>query len=121
MISLNEVILRLDLNIWLDSGRIPGLEIGLWLVNILLNIVVCKNVSVETVLSQVPLNQSFRRILDGAKWDAWMHLCNRLMMIQLNGEADRFVWKLTTSGLLIVKLHHEDIMNCHNRFPIKYI
>jgi hypothetical protein len=58
------------------------------------NIVVRKNVSVQSILSHVPLNIGFQRLLNEAKWDRWMHLCSRLMMVQWNDEPNRFVWSL---------------------------
>jgi hypothetical protein len=55
------------------------------------------------VLAQVPLNIGFTRALNGNKWTAWLHLCQRLMMTQLSDEPDRFIWKLTTTGVFSVK------------------
>ena len=60
-----------------------------------------KLVSVHDVLSTVPpLNMSFRRALVGDKWDAWSHLCIRLMDIRLEDTNDQFVWGLTASNFL---------------------
>jgi hypothetical protein len=87
----------------------------------LYNIVIHKNVSVNLVLSSTPLNFGFWRTLDGSKWDEWMHLCNRLILVQLNDEPDRFVWKLTKSGIFTVKSMYEDLMNYHEHFPTKYL
>jgi hypothetical protein len=87
----------------------------------LYNIAMQKNISVHSVLSHTPLNIGFRRILDGTKWDAWMHLCSRLLMVHLNEEPDRFVWNLTVSGIFTVKSMYEDLINSHNHFPSKYL
>jgi hypothetical protein len=73
------------------------------------------------VLSNTPLNVCIRRFLDGAKWNAWMHLCGQLINIILINEPDRFVWKLTKSGIFMVKSMYEDLMNSHNQFPTKYL
>jgi hypothetical protein len=87
----------------------------------LYNIVMHKNVSVHSVLSSRPLNIGFRRTLDGSKWDEWMPLCNRLILVQLNDEPDRFAWKLTKSGIFTVKSMYEDLMNYHEHLPTKYL
>jgi hypothetical protein len=42
---------------------------------ILYNIVQRKEVCFPSVLSQIPLNISFRRSLVGTKWVAWLYLC----------------------------------------------
>ena len=57
----------------------------------LYNIVQRKNISINNVLSTSPLNISFRRALIGDKWDAWSHLCHRLMSVQLLDTPDVFV------------------------------
>ena len=57
----------------------------------LFNIVQRNNVTVAHVLGHVPLNISFRRVLIGDKWTSWLHLCQRLMMVQLSDEQDKFV------------------------------
>jgi hypothetical protein len=87
----------------------------------LYNIVVHKNVSVHSFMSSRPLNIGFRRSLHGSKWDEWLYLCNnRLKVVQLNDEPDRFVWNLTKSGIFIVKSMYEDLMKIHKQFPTKY-
>jgi hypothetical protein len=67
-----------------------------------------------------PLNIGFRRILDDSKWDSWMHICNRLMAVQLSDEPDRFVWNLTKSCIFTMKSMYEDLMNSDDHFPTKY-
>src|SRR3954464_11275943 len=49
----------------------------------LYNIVQHKNVLVSTVLANTPLNISFRRGLNDHKWLEWLHLCQRLISIDL--------------------------------------
>jgi hypothetical protein len=86
----------------------------------LFNIMMQKK-NVHSVLSHTPLNIGFRRRLDGTKWDAWIHLCSRLLMVQLNEEPDKFVWNLMVSGIFTAKSMYEDLMNSHNHFPSKYL
>jgi hypothetical protein len=69
----------------------------------LYSIVRRRNVLVSDVLANNPLNVEFRRILSDAKWDAWIHLVQRLLSINLNDEEDKFVWKLSDSGSFSVK------------------
>jgi hypothetical protein len=87
----------------------------------LYNIVHHKNVTVAHVLSQTPLNISFRRLLVGNKWTLWLQLCRKLMRIHLSDENDRFVWNLSTNGLFTVKSMYEDLMNDHTPFLRKYL
>jgi hypothetical protein len=87
----------------------------------LYNIVQHKNVLVSTVLAQTPLNITFRRSLNEPKYIEWLHLCQRLMAININSEPDKFVWRLTDSGLFTVKSMYLDYMNGHTRFLRKYL
>jgi hypothetical protein len=87
----------------------------------LYNIVHHRDVLVSTVLSQTPLNITFRRGLNDQKYDEWLHLCQRLININLTDEPDKFVWKLTDSGLFTVKSMYLDYMNGHTRFLRKYL
>ena len=48
-------------------------------------------------------------------------VANVLMMVQLSDSPDKFVWKLTPSGLFTVKLMYLDLMNGHTRFLRKYL
>jgi hypothetical protein len=41
------------------------------------NIVQRKNVLVANVLTHNPLNIEFRHVLNGNKWNDWLHLCQR--------------------------------------------
>jgi hypothetical protein len=49
----------------------------------LYKIVQHKNVLVSTVLATEPINIYFRRGLDNNKWLQWLHLCQRLIAINL--------------------------------------
>src|SRR4051812_21906100 len=57
-----------------------------------------KQVSIDNVMSQVPLNIGFRQALTGNRGHSWLHLVNRLMDINLTTAPDVFKWKLTNSG-----------------------
>jgi hypothetical protein len=87
----------------------------------LYNIVHYKNVSVAHVLAHTPLNIGFRRVLSGNTWAVWLQLCEKLMSVQLTQETDRFVWKLTTTGLFTVKSMYKDLMNDHTPYLRKYL
>jgi hypothetical protein len=87
----------------------------------LYHIVQHKNVSVADVLAHAPLNIHFRRVLNENKWMAWLHLCRRLMTVNLGDEPDNFVWNLTTSGIFTIKSMYEDLMNDHTPFLRKYL
>jgi hypothetical protein len=69
----------------------------------LYNIVQHKHVLVSTVLASEPLNITIRRGFNDNKWLQWLHLCQRLMTVNLTTEPDKFIWKLTDSGLFSVK------------------
>jgi exonuclease III len=102
-------------DIWIGNASLASQYPSLY------NIVNRKHVTVAHVLGQTPINISFRRSLTGNKWTAWLHLCQRLMMVVLNHETDRFVWKLTTNGLFSVKSFYEDLMNEHTPYTRKYL
>ena len=68
-----------------------------------------------------PLNLGFRRALTRDKWDAWSHLCHRLMNVHLGDTPVMFVWRLTSSGVFTVKSMYEDLMNEHARFLRTYL
>ena len=80
-----------------------------------------KNVSVAHVLAGDHPNIQFRRALIGANWEAWLHLVQRLMFVQLSQDDDSYTWKLTESGLFSVKSMYADLMNGHTRFLHKYL
>ena len=86
----------------------------------LYNIASQKHMSVAQALTQ-PLNITFRRVLTENKWEQWLHLVNCLMDITLSNESDRFVWRLTSSGIFSVKSMYLDYLNGHTRFLKRYI
>jgi hypothetical protein len=102
-------------DIWLGDAPLASQYPSLY------NIVRRKNVLVTDVLSNTPLNIEFRRTLTGNKWDAWIALVQRLILVTLSEEKDIFVWKLTTSGSFTVKSMYEDYMNGHTIYLRKYI
>jgi hypothetical protein len=79
---------RMDTRFWEDvwlgdtplSSQYPALY----------NIVRYKHVRVADVLSNIPLNIGFRRMLWENNWESWLHMVQRLMMVQLRDEPDRF-------------------------------
>jgi hypothetical protein len=87
----------------------------------LYNIVQHKNVMVSIVFAIVPINISFRRGLNDQKWLQWLHLCQRLMTITLTFESDKFIWRLTDSGIFSVKSMYLDLMNGHTVYLRKYL
>ena len=85
------------------------------------NIVQHKNVLVSTAHASQPLNISFRRGLNDNKWLQWIHLCQRLITINLTIEPDKFIWKLPDSGLFSVKSFYMDLMNGHAIYQRTYL
>jgi hypothetical protein len=59
-------------------------------------------VTVEEVLSTVPLNVSFRRFLNQNNHMLWNELVGRIMHVRLNDQADVFIWNLHQNGQYIV-------------------
>ena len=102
-------------DIWLGDTSLSAQYPSLY------NIVQRKDVTVASVLAQTPLSISFRRTLSGNKWIEWLHLCQHLMDVHLTNEPDRFVWKLSSSGVFSVKTMYEDLMNILPRFNRKYL
>jgi hypothetical protein len=50
-------------------------------------------------MNQTTLNIGFTRVLQGARWERWLHLVERLMGVQQNNDQDNFKWHLTASGI----------------------
>jgi hypothetical protein len=80
-----------------------------------------KQVSVATVMSQTPLNIGFRQALTGTRANRWLHLCTRLLDVQLTSQPDVFKWGLTKSGLYSVKSMYIDYMDDHTKYLHKYL
>ena len=89
--------------------------------SLLYNVVRRIHVLVANLLANPSLQIEFRRNLVGTKWDAWLHLVQRVMTINLKNDEDRFVWKLNTSGSFTVKSMYVDFMNGYTIFLRKYI
>ena len=77
----------------------------------LYNIAQRKEVSVATVLGSVPLNIQFRRSVIGERWDRWLHLVRRLMEVNLSDVPYTLQWKLSRSGVFLVKSMYTDLIN----------
>jgi hypothetical protein len=101
--------------IWLGDSSLANQYPSLY------NIAQRKNVLVANVLSQSPLNIEFRRVLNGNKWNDWLHLCQRLMMVSLSNQLDKFVWKFTKTCVFTVKSMYLDLMNEDAQFLHKYL
>jgi hypothetical protein len=68
------------------------------------------------------LNISFRWVLSGNKWDRWVQLVLRVMMVQLiTDNEENFQRSLTTFGSFIVKSMYLDLINGHTIYLTNYI
>ena len=72
-----------------------------------------KNMLVADALANSSVHIEFRRNLTGNKWNAWLHMLQRLIAHPLTNEEDNFIWKLTSTGLYSVKSLYEDYLNGH--------
>jgi hypothetical protein len=72
-------------------------------------------------MDSTALNIGFRRTLSGNKWDKWIHLLWRLILVQLTDVDDVFRWKLTTSVYFSVKSMYHDLLNDQPVYLRKYI
>jgi hypothetical protein len=100
---------------WLGNRPLAHLYPNLY------NVVQRKNVLVADVLASVPLNILFRRSLTGIKWTEWLHLCNRLISVQLRTTPDKFKWNLTASSVFSVKSMYLEYMNGNPRYLRSYL
>ena len=82
----------------------------------LYNIARHKNVLVADVLSYAPLNIGFTRALTHDKWETWISLVRSFMDVSRNDEPDKLIWRLTTSGIFLVKSMYADYLNMHTVF-----
>jgi hypothetical protein len=87
----------------------------------LYNIVQLKQVTVDNVLNQIPLNIRLCRTLTESRWSLWLQLVQRLMSVQLNNEKDVFVWGLTTYGAFTVKSMYLELLDDNTKYLKKYI
>jgi hypothetical protein len=102
-------------DVWMGDTPLPHQYPALY------NIVQHKNVLVSTVLATEPINISFRRGFNDSKWLQWLHLCQRLITINLTPEPDKFIWKLNDPGIFSVKSMYLDWMNEHIVYLRKYL
>jgi hypothetical protein len=63
---------------------------------------------VTHVLSTVPLNISFRRVVVGENRVKWLKLVGSLLEVQLNEQRDIFVWNI--SKTFSVRAMYNDLM-----------
>jgi hypothetical protein len=68
----------------------------------LYNIVRKKSVSVQTVLSTIPLNVAFRRSLMGHNLQAWHNVVLMVAHVHLTNQRDLFVWGLHQNSMFSV-------------------
>jgi hypothetical protein len=61
-----------------------------------------KQILVADVLSQVPLNIRFNRMLTGDRWNSWIRLLRRLIEVNSSDEPDSFKWRLTTTCIFFL-------------------
>jgi hypothetical protein len=66
-------------------------------------------------------NIRFSGIFFHDKWMNWVHLFERLMVVQLLDDRDKYVWHLPSLELFFVKSMYRDLKNDHIRFLRKYI
>jgi hypothetical protein len=64
----------------------------------LYNLVRRKSTTVESVLSMVPLNVSFRKFLNDNNWLLWNNLVGIIMHVRLDDQNDVFSWNLHQHG-----------------------
>jgi hypothetical protein len=77
-------------------------------------------VTVEDVLSMVPLNFSFRRFLNQNNRRLWNELVRRIMHVRLKDQADVFIWNLHQNGQYTIKslylaLISNDVINMNKQ------
>ena len=80
-----------------------------------------KEVLISHVLTHDHLNIRFQRSLVGNRWTEWLHLVERLMDISITDDVDTYTWKLTPSGVFLVKSFYADKLNGHTRFLKTYL
>lgn len=78
-------------------------------------------ITIANVMASAHLNIGFRRTLTGYKWDRWMHLVMRVMLVHLSDDEDVFKWSLTASGCFTVKSMYLDLVNGYTVYLKKYI
>jgi hypothetical protein len=102
--------IRFSVDVWLGGTMLAQQYPTLY------NILQTKHVRVSTVLAYNQLNIAFRSVFNNYKWNQWINLCQRLMMVQLTNTPNKFVWKLNDSGIFSVRSMYLDLMNGHTPF-----
>ena len=51
----------------------------------------------------------------------WFHLVEKLMSVNLSDEPDTLRWKITQSGMFLVKSYYAELMNDNTRYLRKYL
>jgi hypothetical protein len=77
--------------------------------------------TVQSVLSTLPFNLSFRRALVGDKLNEWQALVTNVAHVNLNEESDIFSWRLHASGNFTVHLMYQFLKNQDVPFRHKLI
>jgi hypothetical protein len=82
-----------------------------------------KSDTIEKVLSDVPLNVSFRRYLTRNNLMLWNDLVRRIVHVQLNNQEDVFIWNLHQNGQFFVHSLYLTLINSGivdtNKVPLK--
>jgi hypothetical protein len=68
-------------------------------------------VTVESVLSTMPLNVSFQRFLTQNNLMLWDNLVGTIMHVELNGHNDVFIWNLHQHGQYTVHSLYTTLIN----------
>ena len=77
----------------------------------LYSIVRKRNFSIAYVMSTVPLNVSFTRVLVGQNLINWHNLCASIVHIHLTKESDIFRWNLHQNGQFYVRSMYLALIN----------
>jgi len=70
-----------------------------------------KHISVSSVISQIPLNVSFRRALVGDNLVRWNELVAKIVFVQLDNQNDSINWVLSEQGAFSVKSMYRYLVN----------
>jgi hypothetical protein len=72
-----------------------------------------KNVTLRSVLSTIPLNVKFRRIIAGAHLNDWLQVVLIPAQVELSDQKDGFQWALHQSGPFSVKTMYKALNITH--------
>jgi hypothetical protein len=85
-------------DIWMEDTPLKNQYLTLY------NILKHTNVTVAHVMASTSVNLGFIIVMSANKWDRCVNLVVRVIMVQLNDNADTFRWNLTPVGLLLLNL-----------------